>query len=87
MVGSARQSLLRDMNACYQHEGTYVTHSIFSAIIEFVDHLKAKAPERLPKPKPLPRPDGAEDPRWRHQTEAVTKFLEARAAKAKKPKK
>ncbi|WP_293397693.1 DEAD/DEAH box helicase family protein [Phenylobacterium sp. RIFCSPHIGHO2_01_FULL_69_31] len=44
-----------------------------------IARLKAKAPERLPKPKPLPRPDGAEDPRWRHQTEAVTKFLEARA--------
>lgn len=42
-----------------------------------IARLKAKAPERLPRPKPtLPQPAG-EDPRWRHQTEAVETFLKA----------
>lgn len=44
---------------------------------DVVARLKARAPSKLPRPsKPPPE---QEDPRWRHQSEAMDAFLKARA--------
>jgi len=40
MVGSARQSIFRDLLGIYQHGGNYVTESIFFAFAEFVNDFK-----------------------------------------------
>jgi superfamily II DNA or RNA helicase len=52
--------------------------SVRSPSADVLARLKARAPKKAPRPDPIAEPV-KEDPKWRHQTEAVEAFLSKRA--------